>query len=131
MQSLGFALIALGLSLFATFALLGIAGGVYVGAGLYAIGIGIGPGVTAFALAVELFPTELRASAGGPATGFSRFGAVISAVLFPILEHLWGVPLILFLMSAVALAGMLVTRVYAVESARKSLESLELPTTKI
>ncbi len=131
LQSLGFALIALGLSLFATFALLGIAGGVYVGAGLYAIGIGIGPGVTAFALAVELFPTELRASAGGLATSFSRFGAVISAILFPILEHLWGVPLILFLMSAVALAGMLVTRVYAVESARKSLESLELPTTKI
>ncbi|MHB8237815.1 MAG: MFS transporter, partial [Acidithiobacillus ferrivorans] len=99
--------------------------GIYAGAAVYSLGVGIGPSVTVFALAVEIFPTELRASAAGLATGISRLGAFISAVLFPVLEKSWGIPLVLVVMAGVALLGMLATLIYGVESRQKSLEDLE------
>ncbi|MFA7496450.1 MAG: MFS transporter [Acidithiobacillus sp.] len=125
LQSAGFALMSLGLAVFALCSWNHWLTGVYIAAAVYSLGVGIGPGVTVFALAVEIFPTELRASAAGLATGLSRLGAFISAVLFPIFEKSWGIPLILVVMSAVALLGMLVTLFYGVESRLKSLEDLE------
>ncbi|WCE93934.1 MFS transporter [Acidithiobacillus ferriphilus] len=125
LQSAGFALMSLGLGLFALCSWNGWIAGIYAGAAVYSLGVGIGPSVTVFALAVEIFPTELRASAAGLATGISRLGAFISAVLFPVLEKSWGIPLVLVVMAIVALLGMLVTRIYGVESRQKSLEDLE------
>ncbi len=125
LQSAGFALMALGLALFALGSWNHWIIGVYIAAAMYSFGVGIGPGVTVFALAVEIFPTELRASAAGLATAFSRLGAFISAVLFPVFEKSWGIPLVLVVMSVIALLGMLVTLFYGVESRMKSLEELE------
>jgi putative MFS transporter len=125
LQSAGFALMSLGLGLFALCSWNGWIAGIYAGAAVYSLGVGIGPSVTVFALAVEIFPTELRASAAGLATGISRLGAFISAVLFPVLEKSWGIPLVLVVMAIVALLGMLVTLIYGVESRQKSLEDLE------
>ena len=116
---------SLGLALFALCSWNGWIAGIYAGAAVYSLGVGIGPAVTVFALAVEIFPTELRASAAGLATGLSRLGAFISAVLFPVFEKRWGIPWVLVVMAIVALLGMLATLVYGVESRQKSLEDLE------
>ena len=125
LQSAGFGLMSLGLGLFALCSWNGWIAGIYAGAAVYSLGVGIGPAVTVFALAVEIFPTELRASAAGLATGLSRLGAFISAVLFPVFEKRWGIPWVLVVMAMVALLGMLATLIYGVESRQKSLEDLE------
>ncbi|MBE7567147.1 sugar porter family MFS transporter [Acidithiobacillus thiooxidans] len=125
LQSAGFALMSLGLAVFALCSWNHWIMGVYLAAAVYSFGVGIGPGVTVFALAVEIFPTELRASAAGLATALSRLGAFFSAVLFPIFEKSWGIPLVLVFMSVVALLGLLATLIYGVESRMKSLEELE------
>ncbi|MDD2751431.1 MAG: MFS transporter, partial [Acidithiobacillus sp.] len=125
LQSAGFGLMSLGLAVFALCSWNHWIMGVYLAAAVYSFGVGIGPGVTVFALAVEIFPTELRASAAGLATALSRLGAFFSAVLFPIFEKSWGIPLVLVVMSVVALLGLLATLIYGVESRMKSLEELE------
>jgi putative MFS transporter len=125
LQSAGFGLMSLGLAVFALCSWNHWIMGVYLAAAVYSFGVGIGPGVTVFALAVEIFPTELRASAAGLATALSRLGAFFSAVLFPIFEKSWGIPLVLVFMSVVALLGLLATLIYGVESRMKSLEELE------
>ncbi|WP_297466435.1 MFS transporter [Acidithiobacillus sp.] len=125
LQSAGFGMMSLGLALFALCSWNGWIAGIYGGAAVYSLGVGIGPGVTVFALAVEIFPTELRASAAGLATGLSRLGAFISALLFPIFEKSWGIPLVLLVMALVSLLGMFTTLIYGVESRQKSLEDLE------
>ncbi len=125
LQSAGFGMMSLGLALFALCSWNGWIAGIYGGAAVYSLGVGIGPGVTVFALAVEIFPTELRASAAGLATGLSRLGAFVSALLFPIFEKSWGIPLVLLVMALVSLLGMFTTLIYGVESRQKSLEDLE------
>ncbi|MBU2719334.1 MFS transporter, partial [Acidithiobacillus ferridurans] len=54
-----------------------------------------------------------------------RLGAFVSALLFPILEKSWGIPLVLLVMALVSLLGMFTTLIYGVESRQKSLEDLE------
>ena len=125
LQTAGFGLMVVGLLLFA----FGIAAhevvSVYAGSAIYSLGTGIGPGVTAMALSVEIFPTELRASAGGLATAVSRLGAAFSAIIFPRLEAAWGLPVVLILMAGVSLIGAGVTRGSPVEPAGHTLEALE------
>ncbi len=125
LQTAGFMLMAAGLALFAYGIALHEPVNVYAGSAVYSLGVGIGPGVTAMALAVEIFPTELRASAGGLATAVSRLGAAMSAVLFPRLEGALGLTKVLILMAGVALVGAWVTRAYPVEPAGRTLEALE------
>lgn len=125
LQKAGFTLMAIGLLLFA----IGIPTHdiplIYGGVGIYTFGTGIGPGVTVMALSVEIFPTELRASAGGLATAVSRLGAALSAVIFPTLETNWGLPYVLVLMAGVAATGLWITHGYRIEPAVQTLESLE------
>ncbi|MDD3760499.1 MAG: MFS transporter [Acidithiobacillus sp.] len=125
LQSAGFFLMAAGLLLFALAAAQNWVTGIYAASALYALGVGIGPGVTVFAFATELFPTELRASAAGLATGLSRAGALLSALLFPILEKSWGIPRLLVLLAAISLLAVWVTWRYGIEPRQKSLEDLE------
>ncbi|WP_297376008.1 MFS transporter [Acidiferrobacter sp.] len=125
LQIAGFALMVAGLLLFAFGITTHEVVGVYTGAAVYSLGTGIGPGVTAMALSVEIFPTELRASAGGLATAVSRLGAAFSAIVFPRLETAWGLPVVLVLMAGVSLIGAGVTRACPIEPAGHTLEALE------
>ncbi|MGE0049034.1 MAG: MFS transporter [Acidithiobacillus sp.] len=125
LQMAGFTLMAAGLLGFALASTVHYLPGVYGASAVYAFGVGIGPGVTVFALAVEIFPTELRASAAGLATGLSRAGALLSAMLFPIVEKSWGIPRLLVVMAAISLLAVFVTWRYGLESRQKSLEELE------
>ncbi|MDA8389496.1 MAG: MFS transporter [Gammaproteobacteria bacterium] len=125
LQIAGFLLMAFGLTVFIAGLLAQMPGFVYTGAAFFSIGTGIGPGVTAMALAVEIFPTELRASAGGLATAISRLGAALSAIVFPTMAAHLGLPAVLFSMTLVSLLGALISHWYAIEPAGKSLEELE------
>lgn len=125
LQTGGFALMTLGLLLFALGITIHRPWDVYMGSAIYSFGTGIGPGVTAMALSVEIFPTELRASAGGIATALSRLGAVFSAVIFPEFEADLGLTAVLIAMGAVALLGAWVTHLYPLEPAGKTLEAME------
>jgi putative MFS transporter len=125
LQIAGFALMAIGLLVFAGGLLLRNVILIYGGTALYAFGTGIGPGVTVMALSVEIFPTELRASAGGLATAVSRLGAALSAMVFPYMEANWGLPSVLILMAMVSALGLWITRGYRFEPATKTLESME------
>lgn len=125
LQVIGFAQMAGGLFLFAVGIAIGSAVAVYTGAAIYAFGTGMGPAVTAMALSVEIFPTELRASVGGLATAFSRLGAAVSAVVFPTLDASLGLAPVLIVMGGIALLGAVVTRAYRLEPAGRTLESME------
>lgn len=125
LQIAGFALMAGGLFLFAIGIANGSAAAVYTGAAIYAFGTGMGPAVTAMALSVEIFPTELRASVGGLATAFSRLGAAVSAIVFPTLDASLGLTPLLVVMGGVALMGAVVTQAYRLEPAGRTLESME------
>ncbi len=127
LQTGGFALMSCGLAVFGGGAAWHLPAAVYTGAALYAMGLGLGPAVTVFALSVEIFPTHLRATAAGMATAISRLGAVFSALFFPFLEREWGIAVLLLLNGGVALAAVIVTRLFALETRRVSLEELELP----
>ncbi|MEY2342472.1 MFS transporter [Acidithiobacillus sp. IBUN Pt1247-S3] len=125
LQIAGFSLMATGLLGFALASAEHWLVGIYAASAIYALGVGIGPGVTVFAFATELFPTELRASAAGLATGLSRAGALLSAALFPIVEKNWGIPRLLVIMAAISLLAVFVTWRYGIEPRQKSLEELE------
>jgi putative MFS transporter len=85
------------------------------------------PDITTWMLPVELFPTDLRASAHGLATSFSRIGAATSVFLFPILQSSWGIgPLLLAIAAAQVLASLL-TLLAAYEPAGRSLEDMAPP----
>lgn len=125
LQKNGFLLIAIGLFLFGMGIIFSHLLWVFIGALFYAIGLGFGPGVTSFALAVELFPTEYRASIGGIATASSRFGAILSAILFPIYEKSFGVGPLILVMSFLAVFAALITNRFSFETAQMELEEIE------
>jgi hypothetical protein len=74
-----------------------------------------GPNSTTFALAPILFPTQLRATAGGFAAGVAKLGATFGVFLLPILKEKFGVPSVLGIVSAVSLLGLVVTLIFGRE----------------
>ena len=82
------------------------------------------PDITTWVLPVELYPTDLRTSAHGLATSFSRIGAATSVFLFPILQRAWGIGPLLLVIAAAQLSASLVTVLTGQESAGRSLEEI-------
>ncbi len=82
------------------------------------------PDITTWILPVELFPTDLRASAHGLATSFSRIGAAGSVFLFPILQRAWGISRVLLVIAAAQVLASLLTLLSAYEPAGRSLEDI-------
>ncbi|MGW2765710.1 MFS transporter [Streptomyces sp. NPDC001275] len=88
----------------------------------YAIAIG-GPTLLQWIYPNELFPTEIRATAVGVGTGFSRIAAAVGTFLTPLaLEH-WGVGATLLLAGIVSAVGTLVSIAMAPETRGVSLEA--------
>ncbi|EZH65899.1 metabolite transporter [Bacillaceae bacterium JMAK1] len=69
----------------------------------------------------ELFPTEIRATAFGFATGFSRIGAAISTFIFPMILVSAGLQVTLYICTALFLIGFVLTLVMAPETKNMSL----------
>lgn len=71
-----------------------------------------GPNSTTFTLAPILFPTQLRATAGGFAAGVAKIGATLGVFVLPILKGKFGVPAVLGMMATVSVLGLVVTLVF-------------------
>ena len=82
---------------------------IFAGFILFNLLMNAGPNSTTFTLAPILFPTQLRATAGGFAAGVAKLGATFGVFLLPILKDRFGVPSVLGIVSAVSLLGLIVT----------------------
>jgi MFS transporter, putative metabolite transport protein len=88
---------------------------VFAGFILFNLLMNAGPNSTTFTLAPILFPTQLRATAGGFAAGVAKIGATLGVFVLPILEGKFGVPAVLGMTAAVSFLGLVVTLVFGHE----------------
>jgi len=127
-QNLGFALDVLFLGLLGVVAL-------YITPPLWLVALALfgytfvnnfGPGSTTWFLPVELFPTDLRASAHGLATACSRIAAATSVFLLPSVHKLVGDGWLMLILASSALVGLLVTLLLGrnLEPGNRSLEEI-------
>ena len=84
-----------------------------------------GPNTTTFVLSAELFPTSIRTTAHGIASGVAKIGAFIGVFVFPILSKALGLRGTLALTAAFSVAGALLTLVLR-EPSRRSLDEMEI-----
>ena len=108
-----FSLMAVGLTLAAVAP--GRPAAVLIGFGVYALFSG-GPFILQWIYPNEIFPTDVRATAFGIATAFSRVGAASGTFLVPLFIEWWGIGATLFIAVALTLAGLLVTWAMAPET---------------
>ncbi len=85
-----------------------------------------GPGSTTWFLPVELFPTDLRASAHGLATACSRVAAATSVFLLPSVHAAVGDGWLMLILAFTALIGLIVTMLLGrnLEPGNRSLEEI-------
>ncbi|MGH8378927.1 MAG: MFS transporter, partial [Gammaproteobacteria bacterium] len=97
---------------------------------LWQVAISYGPSNTCWVFPVELYPTDLRASAHGLATAVSRAGALIAVFLLPLVQHAIGVAWLMLVFAAIGIAGALLSAWLGEETAGKPLlqETLSVPT---
>jgi MFS family permease len=113
MQAIGFAGMAAGMLILAV--AVGLTNSslhiplVFAGFILFNLLMNAGPNSTTFTLAPSLFPTQLRATAGGFAAAVAKVGATLGVFLLPILKERFGVSSVLGIVSAVSLLGLIVT----------------------
>src|SRR6266508_1519482 len=88
---------------------------VFTGFILFNLLMNAGPNSTTFTLAPILFPTQLRATAGGFAAGVAKLGATFGVFVLPILKSKFGVPAVLGMVMAVSFLGLIVTLVFGRE----------------
>jgi putative MFS transporter len=86
---------------------------VFVGFILFNLAMNAGPNATTFALASELFPTGIRASAGGFAAAAAKVGATLGIFVLPQVKGYWGLGAVLVMMAAVSALGAVITAVLA------------------
>jgi predicted MFS family arabinose efflux permease len=119
MQAIGFAGMAVGMLILA--AAVGLTNSnlhvplVFAGFIMFNLLMNAGPNSTTFTLAPVLFPTQLRATAGGFAAAIAKLGATFGVFLLPILKEKFGVPSVLGIVSGVSLLGLLVTLIFKCE----------------
>lgn len=85
-----------------------------------------GPSSTTWFLPVEIFPTDLRASAHGLATACSRGAAAISVFLLPSINAKVGNALLMILLATTAFLGLIITLILGknMEPGNRSLEDI-------
>jgi MFS transporter, putative metabolite transport protein len=104
---------------------------VFAGFILFNLAMNAGPNATTFALASELFPTKIRASAGGFAAAAAKVGATLGIFLLPLVKAHGGVAAVLIMMAIVSALGSAVTATLAREVGEipegRSIDEAEAP----
>jgi putative MFS transporter len=100
-----------------------------IGLLLWQVAISYGPANTCWIFPVELYPTELRASAHGLATAVSRAGALVAVFLLPLVQDTIGVVWLMLLFAIIGVAGAVLSAWLGEETAQKPLpqEALSAP----
>ena len=93
---------------------------VFAGFILFNLTMNAGPNSTTFALPPELFPTRIRASAGGFAAATAKVGATLGVFVLPQVKAHGGVAAVLIMMAVVSALGAAVTAILAREVGRGS-----------
>ncbi|GAA1739057.1 MFS transporter [Isoptericola hypogeus] len=114
LQSAGFALVSVGLTLLALSAgLPGDSGAYYwlafAGFALTNFFQNLGPNSTTFVLPAMVFPTEVRASGAGFGAAAGKAGAVLVTLCFPVLQEVWGLAVTVGVMAGGAMLAAVVT----------------------
>jgi MFS transporter, putative metabolite transport protein len=92
-----------------------------IGLLLWQVAISYGPANTCWIFPVELYPTELRASAHGLATAVSRVGALVAVFLLPLVQSYIGVAWLMLLFAVTGMTGALLSVWLGEETAQKPL----------
>ncbi len=125
----GFVFMAVGLAILALASAL--SGGpsdhlvlVFAGFGIFNFFMNAGPNATTYALPAEVFPADVRAAGHGFAAGMAKLGAAIGVFLFPIVLGIVDQWVLLAGLAAICILGFVVTLVYQIEPAGKSLDEV-------
>ncbi len=97
---------------------------IFAGFALFNFFMNAGPNATTYALPAEVFPSEIRAAGHGFAAGIAKLGAALGVFLFPILLDTIEQWQLLAGLAGVCLIGFVVTLVFQIEPAGKSLDEI-------
>ncbi|KJG24327.1 MFS transporter [Photobacterium iliopiscarium] len=84
----------------------------------------LGPNAQTYLISGEVFPVKIRAKGAGFAASIAKFGAILTAFLFPILLHGIGVFTLLLCLVVTSLLGAWVTHKYRFETSGRNIESM-------
>ncbi|MEX1211180.1 MAG: MFS transporter [Candidatus Nanopelagicales bacterium] len=102
----------------------GYLGLVFVGFAIFNFFMNAGPNATTYALPAEIFPQDIRAAGHGFAAGAAKLGPAIGVFFFPILQEAIGIPALVFGMAGICILALIVTLVFKIEPAGKSLDEI-------
>jgi len=88
---------------------------------VFALSVGIGPGILEFIYPPELFPTEIRATGSGFANSMSRLGAILGVFVLPVIQSAFGLEVLFVVYGLFAGLGLLITIFFAPETKNKEL----------
>ena len=97
---------------------------VFLGFMLFQFATNAGPNSQTYLISGEVFPTALRGSGSGFAAACGKFGAVLTAFLFPMLLAKWGQTPILLVLIGTSILGALITLRYRIDTTGKDLDSI-------
>ena len=95
---------------------------------LFQVMTNLGPNAQTYLLAGELFPTRLRGLGSGLAAAAGKMGAVLTALLVPVLLEHWGRQALLLSLALSSLAGAVVTWLLRIETRGDHLHQMGQPT---
>jgi MFS family permease len=90
----------------------------FVGFIIFNVTMNLGPNSTTFLLSGEVFPPEIRASGAGLAGAIAKSGAVLGALMLPIVQETYGVEWVVRSLAVVCAIAAIIT--YALRSAAVS-----------
>lgn len=98
-----------------------------IGLLLFQVMTNLGPNAQTYLLAGELFPTRLRGIGAGLAAASGKAGAVLMALLVPVLLEHWGRQVLLIALALSSIAGALITWLLRIETRGDQPQELEAP----
>lgn len=72
---------------------------------IYNLFINMGPGATTYLLPAEVYPTEIRGTGHGLASGVAKLGAFIGTIFLPEFQHVFGIHITMLILSFTLLLG--------------------------
>jgi putative MFS transporter len=82
---------------------------IFTGFLTYNVFINMGPGATTYLLPAEIYPSLIRGTGHGLASGVAKFGAFLGTIFLPLFQQAFGIHTTLFALSFTLLIGYLLT----------------------
>lgn len=82
---------------------------IFAGFLIYNLFINMGPGTTTYLLPAEIYPSSIRGTGHGLASGIAKCGAFLGALLLPSFQHALGIHATICFLSFTLLAGFFLT----------------------